>query len=187
MKRPRRWMAAAILAAAVLLAGAAYVGYGSLELTRPEVRSVVPALSDGPLDLLAAAAKLVSGDVAGAAAAAIRGVEVGVSIGVHNRSVIPVYMPSAAHVLLLNGKPVLEPIESAGGWIGPGATLFRDLSVLVEFERLPAVVVAAVSGGGEIDVHVESKLDLFVAAWTLVSPVARFSVVDSLRSILPGL
>ena len=187
MTRLRRWSAAALLAAVALLGGAAYVGYRGLELTEPEVRSVVPAITGSALDLFAAAAKLAAGDVVGAAAAAIEGVEVGVSIGVHNRSVIPVYIPSAEHVLLLNGTPVLEPVESAGGWIGPGATLFQDLSVVVAFERLPAVVVAVVSGGGVIDVQVESKLGLFVASWTLVSPIARFSVVDSLRSILPGL
>ena len=187
MTRVRRWLAAALLAAVALLGGAAYVGYSSLEVIRPEVRSVVPAFSDSPLELLDAASKLARGDVAGAAAAAIRGVEFRVSIGVHNRSVVPVYVPSAAHVLLLNGAPLSEPIASAGGWIGPGATLFQGLSVVVGFGRLPAAAVAAVSRGGMIDVQVESKLDVFVAGWTLVSPVARFSVVESLRSILPGL
>ncbi|MCH7655516.1 MAG: hypothetical protein IIC95_05950 [Chloroflexi bacterium] len=180
-------MAAALLGAAVLLAGVAYVGYGSLELTKPEVHSVVPALTDSPLKLLDAAAKLARGDVAGAAAAAFHGVEVRVSIGVQNRSLIPLYIPSVAHVLLLNGTAVIEPLESAAGWIRPGATLRQDLTVLVGFERLPAAAVAAVSGGGMIDVRVESKLDLLVAAWTLVSPVARFSLVESLRSVLPGL
>ena len=186
MTRPHRWMAAALLAAAVFLAGAAPVGYRGLELAQPEVHSVVPAVTDSPLELLDAAAKLARGDVAGAAAAAIRGVEVRVGISFHNRSMVPVYIPSAAHVVLLNEAPVTEPFESAGGWIGPGATLLRDLSVLVPFERLPAAAVAAVSGGGVIDVRVESELDLFVATWTLVSPAARFSVVESLRSVLPG-
>ena len=187
MTRLRRSLALALLAAAALLGSAAYVGYSSLELTEPEVRSVAPAITDRALDLFEAAAKLAGGDVVGAAAAAIEGVEVRVTVGVHNPSAIPVFLPSATHVVLLNEAPVSDPFESAGGWIGPGATHFRDLAVLVPFERLPAAAVAAVSGGGVIDVQVESDLDLFVAAWTLVSPVARFSVVESLRSVLPGL
>ncbi len=187
MRRPRRWTAAVLLTAVAFLAGAGYVGYSSLEPTEPEVHSVVPAVTDSPLELLDAAAKLARGDLAGAAAAAVRGVKVRVWIGVHNRSMVPVYLPSAAHVLLLNGAPVSEPVRSAGGWIGPGATLFRELLVLFPFERLPAAAVAAVSGGGVIDVQVESELDLFVVEWTLVSPVARFSVVETLRSVLPGL
>ena len=180
-------MSAVLLAAAVFLVGAAYVGYQSLELARPKVHSVIPAVADSPLKLLDATAKLARGDLAGAAAAAIHGVEVRVSIGFHNRSMVPVYIPSAAHVVLLNEAPVTEPFESAGGWIEPGGTLFRDLSVPVPFERLPPAAVAAVSGGGVIDVRVKSELDVFVATWTLVSPVARFSLVESLRSVLPGL
>ncbi len=187
MRRPRRWIAAVLLAVVVFLVGAAYVGYGSLELTEPEVHSVIPVVTDSPLKLLDAAAKLARGDLAGAAAAAIQGVEVRVSVGFHNRSMVPVYIPSAAHVVLLNEAPVTEPFESAGGWIGPGATLFLDLSVPVPFELLPPAAVAAVSGGGVIDVRVKSELDLFVAMWTLASPVARFSLVESLKSLLPGL
>ena len=186
MRRPRRWLAGALLAAGALLGGAAYVGYSSLELTEPQVRSVAPAITGSALDLFEAAAKLAGGDLAGAAAAAIEGLDVRVSVGVHNASAVPVFLPSATHVLLLNGVPVTGPFASDGGWIGPRATLEQDITSIVPFENLPRAVVAVVVDGGGIEIRVRSTLELLVLGWTIVTPVTRYTVTDALRGILPG-
>ena len=73
MAGPVRWLATILLSAVVAFGAVGYFGYSKLELEGPHVDVVVPAFTDSPLDLLEAAAKLVLGDVPGAAAAAIKG------------------------------------------------------------------------------------------------------------------
>ena len=186
MAGPVRWLAPILLGAVVAFGAVGYFGYSKLELEGPHIGGVVPAVTDSRLDLLEAAAKLVLGDVPGAAAAAIKGVEVRGTVGIRNPSALPVYLSSATHVLVLNGKPVTEPVHLDGGFLGPRKTLEREFTALAPFERLPDAVLAVVVDGGEIEIQVESTLKLLLLKRTVVTDVFRFSVRETSRSVLPS-
>ncbi len=175
----------ALVAVAALVVG--YVGFTKVEVTDPEITGVSLAVTDSALKRLEAAGKFALGDYLGAAEAMEIGLKVDLQTEIVNPSSFPTFVTSASARVVLNGEPVIGKSDVSGGFIGSNDAALTHMSVTIPFDQIPGPLVRGLLEDGAIDIALETKVRYLFFERTETSQLIEVSVVDSLRSILPGL
>ena len=176
-----------VLVGVLALLGAAGYSYLRLSVSPPRVVAISPVITDDLSSLFSAGKEVASGNLLGAAELIIEGVEFGLEIEITNGGVVPVYLGTSDHTLVLNGVEVTEPIALKGGWIGPGSTSKIGLEVSVLLKELPGAVVLGIVQGGLIDVQLNSKVGWGFISKTIYTQVTRFQITETVEFIVRGL
>lgn len=180
------------LAIFVILSLLVAVGYtyAKLSASSPRVTRVSPVVTKDISSIINAAQELASGNLLGAAEEIIEGIEVNVEFEIANNGIVPIYVGGIAileHKLLLNGVEATNPIELAGGWIGPNSELAMSLSATVLLSELSRATAIGLVQGGEIDIQVKSKIGWGFVSRTIRTRVIRYQLAETLESIVRGL
>ena len=183
----RGLLAAFVLIGILGLLGAVAYSYSTLSASSPRVQAISPSITNDILSLFRAGADLASGDLLGAAERIIEGVDFDIEIDITNEGILPVYLGTSDHTLVLNGVEVTAPIGFKGNWIGPNSTSTIPLEVTLLLRELPGAVVLGIVQGGLIDVQMKSKVGWGVFSKTTHTQVTRFRIIESVESIVRGL
>ena len=97
---------------------------------------------------------------------------------------LPVYLGTSEHIIILNSVEVTDSIALTGGWVRPDSTSNIDLDATLRLTQLPGAVVLGIVQGGLIDVQIYSKIGWGFISKTIRSQVIRFQVTESLESIV---
>ncbi|MFH1560638.1 MAG: hypothetical protein ABID84_04435 [Chloroflexota bacterium] len=166
----------------IFLVGATANSYLSLSATPPQVTKLSPNITNNTIDLVQAGKDLASGNLLGAAGRIVPSIRIEFDIDVVNGGVMPVYLPSSEHIVILNGEPIALPFELGGIWIGAKSTYTVPVVLDIPLARIPGAALLIIVQGGLIDVQVESKINILVFSRTVQTQAARFNIVDSLES-----
>ena len=169
------------------LLGAVAYSYSRLSVSSPRVVAISPSITDDIQSLVRAGSDLANGDLLGAAGRIIEGVDFDVEVDISNEGVLPVYVGTSDHVLVLNGVEVTTSKLSKGDWIGPDSTSTISVEVTLLLTELPGAVVLGIVQGGLIDVRLESRVGWGIFSKTIHTQVTRFRITESVESIVRGL
>ncbi len=100
----------------------------------------------------------------------------------HNGGVVPVYLGTSEHDLVLNDITIVTLATESGGWMGPGFTATVRLEETVHIQELPGAAVLDLGQGGQIDVQVNSKAGCTVVSKAINTEVTRFNVTETIEA-----
>jgi len=183
----RTLLTLAVLIALFGLASACGHSYFTLSTSTPRVVAISPAITDDISSLFRSGADLASGDLHGAAERIVEDVDFKIEVEVTNRGVVPVYLGTSDHTLILNGVAVTDPIAFEGGWVGPDSTAVIPVTVTLLLTELPGTVVLSIVQGGLVEVQLESRVGWGILSKTIHTNITRYHVVDSVESMVRGL
>jgi hypothetical protein len=183
----RGLLAALVLIGILGLLGAVAYSYSTLSASPPRVEAISPSITGDISSLFRAGADLASGDLLGAAERIIEGVDFDVEVDITNEGILPVYLGTSDHILVLNGVEVTAPIAFKGDWVGPNSTTTILLEVTLHLTELPGAVVLGIVQGGLIDVQLKSTIGWGIFSKTIHTQVTRFRIIESVESIVRGL
>lgn len=156
-------LAASIVLALVLLigvaVGSAAYGYNQLE-TDFKAQEYSPVVDTGIGSIASAIINIFKGDVLGAAASIIKGVNIDGTLTISNSSFIPLYLPSMKHKVSIEGKESKTIVPTDAMWIAPNSLKHIPFRVTIASDDLPQVAINALAKGGTIDAMIVSEFSL---------------------------
>lgn len=141
----------------IVFSGVVAYSYSQLEVQVKRVEAIRPAFK---IDLGSIALGLLSGNPASILGSVIDGVDIDAEVQVRNGSFMPIYLPKMVHVFTLSGQGAGGHLGTDAMWLMPDETMSFMATVHIPTEEIPAVALNALLGGGQIDVEVESTLQI---------------------------
>jgi hypothetical protein len=162
------WAAVILVAVVVAVVALAFYGYTGLDV-EPGTESILTVHRNPDW-------KLGSGEPL------IEGVTVDTTADIRNTTFVPLYLPEMEHALYIGDEYIGDAERTPSMWLGPWAKNPMPVSGYVPREALPAVIVALIESGGNIDVTVKSTAT--VAGVTVTqTEVVTFSIANPQVSV----
>jgi len=172
-----------ILLAVATVALGAY-GYNQLE-TDFDATNFSPEINTSLGNIIDTITDILTFNYLEAAIDLIDGVRIDGTLSFSNNSFIPLYIPEMEHQVYIEGQQCQEKFRTPSFWLGPSSHQNQTISLLVDIEDVPDILLQVLVNGGTSNVKIYSEFSL--GTFTIVKESTKsFSVNNSLASFLTG-
>jgi len=169
-----------LLAVATIALGV--YGYNQLE-TDFDATNFSPEINTSPENIISTIVDILTFNYLEAAIDLIDGVRIDGTLSFSNNSFIPLYIPEMEHQVYIEGQQCQEKFRTPSFWLGPSSYRDQKISLLVDLEDVPEILLQVLVNGGTSNVQIYSEFSL--GTFTIVKESTKsFSVNNSLASFL---
>jgi len=159
-------------------------GYNQLE-TDFDATNFSPEINTSPENIISTITDILSFNYLEAAIDLIDGVRIEGTLSFSNNSFIPLFIPGMEHQVYIEGQQCQEKFRTPSFWLGPSSHRDQTISLLVDLEDVPEILLQVLVNGGTSNVQIYSEFSL--GTFTIVKESTKsFSVNNSLASFLTG-
>jgi len=171
-----------LLAVATIALGV--YGYNQLE-TDFDATNFSPEINTSIGNIISTITDILTFNYLEAAIDLIDGVRIDGTLSFSNNSFIPLYIPEMEHQVYIEGQQCQEKFRTPSFWLGPSSHRDQTISLLVDLEDVPDILLQVLVNGGTSNVQIYSEFSL--GTFTIVKESTKsFSVNNSLASFLTG-
>jgi hypothetical protein len=171
-----------LLAVATIALGV--YGYNQLE-TDFDATNFSPEINTSPENIIGTIVDILTSNYLEAAFNLIDGVRIDGTLSFSNNSFIPLYIPEMEHQVYIEGQQCQEKFRTPSFWLGPSSHRDQAISLLVDLEDVPEILLQVLVNGGTSNVQIYSEFS--IGTFTIVKESTKsFSVNNSLVSFLTG-